>query len=174
MKSRQAIIVVAAVTIIATGGWLLLTRRPSGASRARGETLARTYCQSCHLFPEPVLLDKASWTNGVLPEMAKWLGLTPPDLERLPDDQIVADSNVFPPTPLVSRDEWSEIVKYYAANAPDKLPQPERPKIQPGMTRFRVKPFPYRRAVPMTLMVHIDAAQGRLYIVHRRRDDAHT
>jgi hypothetical protein len=162
MKPKVMIVAVAAVAI-ATGGWLL-TRRPSGGSRASGEMLARTYCQSCHLFPEPALLDKASWTNGALLEMAKWFGLTPPDLERLPDYQIVADSNVFPPTPVIGREEWNEIVRYYAAHAPEKLPRPKRPKIQPGTGQFRVKPFPYRRAVPMTLMVHVDAAQGRVYI----------
>ena len=142
----------------------MLTRKTPGESRENGEKVARAYCQSCHLFPEPALLDKASWTNGVLPEMAKWLGLTPPDLERLPNDQIVPDSNVFPTTPLVGPEDWRAIVQYYAANAPDKLPPPQRPKIQSGTSRFRVRPFPYRRAIPMTLMVHIDAAQRRLYI----------
>jgi hypothetical protein len=139
-------------------------RKPPARSHDNGEKLARTYCQSCHLFPEPVVLDKASWTNGALPEMAKWLGLTPPDLERLPNDQIVADSNVFPPTPLIGREDWNAIVRYYAASALEKLPQPPRPKIAANTPRFRVKPFPYRRAVPMTLTVDIDAAQRRLYI----------
>ena len=151
------------VAAIIAASWLL-TPKSLGPSRGEGEKLARGYCQSCHLFPEPALLDKASWTNGALPHMAKWLGLTPPDLERLPNDQIVPDSNVFPPTPLIGPDDWKSIIQYYAANAPDKLPTPQRQQIQANTSRFRVRPFPYRRAVPMTLMVHIDAAQRRLYI----------
>ncbi len=143
--------------------WLLM-RKPPGPSHGNGEKVARVYCQSCHLFPEPASLDKASWTNGALPEMARWLGLTPPDLERLPDGQIVPGSNVFPPTPLIGPDDWNAIVQYYAANAPDKLPTPQRLQIQPNTSRFRAKPFPYRRAIPMTLMVQIDAARRRLYI----------
>jgi len=150
------------VSSIAVAGWLLIERR--GAGNQRGAKLAQTYCASCHLFPEPAVLDKASWTNGALPDMAKWLGLTPPDLERLPDGQIVPDSNVFPPTPLIDRKVWDEIVRYYAESAPNVLPQAERTKIEPNTTRFRVKAFPYERRVPMTLMVQIDAAQGRLYI----------
>src|SRR5712664_4099157 len=42
----------------------------------RGEQLARQYCQSCHLFPEPDLLDKATWEKGALPWMSKWLGIS--------------------------------------------------------------------------------------------------
>src|SRR6266576_3848075 len=42
----------------------------------RGEQLARQYCQSCHLFPEADLLDKATWGKGALPWMSKWLGIS--------------------------------------------------------------------------------------------------
>lgn len=134
------------------------------ADNRGGEQLAKAYCASCHLFAEPALLDKASWTNGALPEMAKWLGLAQPDLERLPNGEIVGDSNVFPPTPLISSNEWETIVRYYADHAPAALPQPRRPPIAPATTRFRVKPFPYERRVPMTLMVQIDAERRRLYV----------
>jgi len=36
-----------------------------------GETLARTHCVTCHAFPEPSLLDKKTWDEGVLPKMAE-------------------------------------------------------------------------------------------------------
>ena len=39
-----------------------------------GATLAHVVCQSCHLFPEPSLLDKATWESEALPFMSKWLG----------------------------------------------------------------------------------------------------
>ena len=34
-----------------------------------GEKLARRYCQGCHLFPEPSLLNSDSWSKGVLPNI---------------------------------------------------------------------------------------------------------
>jgi hypothetical protein len=138
-----------------------LSRRPA---RAHGERLARTYCQSCHLFPEPALLDKASWTNGALPDMACWLGLVPPQLERLPNGEIVPDSNLFPPSPLIPRDDWDAIVRYYAHAAPERLPRTVRGMIEPETKQFRVRELAYRRQTPMTLMAQIDAPGRRLYV----------
>src|SRR5258705_8915566 len=117
--------------------------------RTRGEQLARTYCQSCHLFPEPALLDKASWTNGALPDMAHWLGLVPPQLERLPNGETVSDSNVFPPSPLISRHDWDAIIRYYAQAAPDRLPPAVRGKVEFETKQFRVKELAYRRQTTM-------------------------
>jgi hypothetical protein len=142
-------------------GLLGLSCRPR---QARGEQLARTYCQSCHLFPEPALLDKASWTNGALPDMAHWLGLVPPQLEQLPTGEILPDSNVFPPSPLISREDWNAIIRYYAAAAPERLPSAVRGKIESATKQFRVKELPYRRQTPMTLLTHIDARAHRLYV----------
>src|SRR5258707_10819375 len=50
------------------------------SSPERGHQLAQGYCQTCHLFPDPALLDKATWENGALPEMAPWLGRAKPKL----------------------------------------------------------------------------------------------
>jgi hypothetical protein len=162
-KARK-LLTAGVITAIAALGWFALRNSKSEVPAPPGEKLARVYCQSCHLFPEPGLLDKASWTNGALPDMAKWMGLTPADIERSPDGQVVEDSNVFPPSPLISREDWGQIVRFYAENAPEKLLQPARAKITPETPRFRVKPFPYQRRVPMTLMVQIDPSQRRLYV----------
>ncbi|MBU1822550.1 MAG: hypothetical protein KKG00_13705, partial [Bacteroidetes bacterium] len=43
-----------------------------------GKLLAQQYCQGCHLLPDPSLLDKKTWTAGVLPNMALRLGLSVP------------------------------------------------------------------------------------------------
>ena len=159
-SKRTYVRAVLAIAALAVSAFFLLQHKRS--DHPNGEKLAKTYCASCHLLPEPALLDKASWTNGALPEMAKWLGLAPADVERLPTGGIVQDSNVFPPTPLISTEEWEAIARYYVRNAPDELPQPKRPNIAPSTPRFRVKPFPYERRVPMTLMVQIDSEQRRL------------
>src|SRR5713101_2085527 len=64
-------------------------RPPLLLDAERGHRLAQTYCQSCHLFPEPALLDKATWENGALPDMAPWLGLVKPKLERRRDGEVI-------------------------------------------------------------------------------------
>ena len=34
---------------------------------ADGEALAKTYCASCHAYPEPAILDKPTWEKYILP-----------------------------------------------------------------------------------------------------------
>ena len=34
---------------------------------ADGKELAKKYCVSCHQLPDPSLIDRKSWANGVLP-----------------------------------------------------------------------------------------------------------
>src|SRR5205085_4047523 len=117
----------------------------------RGHRLAQIYCQTCHLFPEPTLLDKATWEQGALPDMAPWLGLAKPKLERRRDGEVITEADVFPPAPVISPQDWEAIRNYYKEAAPDRpLPQPERPPIQPNLKQFRIKPLAYQRDVPMT------------------------
>ena len=52
-----------------------LHKEVSLSSIEKGQTLAKLYCQSCHQFPDPSLLDAKSWENGVLPAMAPRLGI---------------------------------------------------------------------------------------------------
>src|SRR5437763_1407059 len=83
------------------------------AAPEQGRRLAQTYCSSCHLFPEPALLDKATWEQGALPEMAPWLGLVRPKLEKRRDGEIITEADVFPPSPLISPEDWEAIRNYY-------------------------------------------------------------
>lgn len=99
------------------------------SQESKNEHLARKYCSSCHLFPEPSLLDKETWDQGVFPEMALRMGL---DISRLPGttpaelDEILRS---LPGAPLMSEAEWQSIQAYYRENAPDTLsPSPDRGK----------------------------------------------
>ena len=47
----------------------------SDASIEKGKRLAATYCQSCHLLPDPSLLDAKNREEGVLPSMGPRLGI---------------------------------------------------------------------------------------------------
>ncbi|MBL0102165.1 MAG: hypothetical protein IPP49_20775 [Saprospiraceae bacterium] len=50
------------------GGKQLLTTQVADTT-SLGRTLALKYCEGCHLFTEPYLLDKSTWVENVLPNM---------------------------------------------------------------------------------------------------------
>jgi hypothetical protein len=131
----------------------------------RGAALAATICQSCHLFPEPTLLDKATWQNHTLPFMAKWLGMSKMNLNLRPGGQRVAEAGIFPDAPALAPGDWEAICQYFINAAPERpLPQPPRPRIQKPLPGFRVIGPEYRFQVPLTTLVEIDAANRRLFL----------
>ena len=58
-------------------GWWVPPLLALASCMSQGEKLARTYCAACHAFPDPGLLDKKTWQNGVLPVMAIRVGASP-------------------------------------------------------------------------------------------------
>ncbi len=97
-------------------------------SIAKGEELAARYCQTCHLLPDPALVNSASWENGVLPNMAPRLGIFYYNFRQYPSsrhDRFVPD-NFYPPQPLLSNEEWQHVIDYYAATSPDEMPGQKR------------------------------------------------
>ena len=89
-----------------------------------GKELADIYCASCHLKPEPELLDKTTWEKGVLPEMAFYLGQRPisDKFFGMSPDEIAAavESNLYPNAPVLAQEDWQKITDYYKTNAPEK------------------------------------------------------
>jgi FG-GAP-like repeat len=79
-----------------------------------GKGLAQKYCVSCHQLPSPALIDRASWVNGVLPAMAKNLGV------KTYMGQYYADKNS-----VINIPDWQKIVAYYENAAPVKLVIPK-------------------------------------------------
>ena len=131
----------------------------------KGYELAHVYCQACHLFPEPNLLDKKTWRNGALRKMAPLLGVGRINLESRADGKILQEAGIFPASPLVSESDWRAICNYYEQSAPEKpLPQGPRPKIQMGLKQFQLKELKYQSPIPMTTLVKIDPARKRLYV----------
>jgi hypothetical protein len=104
--------------------------------------LAIKYCQSCHLLPDPSLLDAKSWEKGVLPNMGPRLGIFQYGFETYPSyrhDRDL-DSNFYPSRPVLTPDEWQNIIDYYTATSPDSLPKQERKRsIQSGLPIFTVQ-----------------------------------
>ena len=129
---------------------------------ANGEQLARTYCAACHVFPEPQLLDKKTWQDGVLPQMALRLGVTTPSSPR----QAFGNPYMAVLPNAVSLGDWEKIAAYYRDQAPDKLPEqslPAQPQIDPGF--FKVGPMvdklPSSRIITL---LQADSAHERIYV----------
>ncbi len=142
---------------------------PPKPSTLSGQELAAIHCSSCHLFPAPDLLDKASWKNGVLPEMAYHLGIRPltEKMGELDMDELraVLQSGAYPDGPVLVGADWQKIVDYYLQQAPDKpLPQPSKAAIHLGLPFFEVRTLPATTTAPMISLVKIDAVNGRLLV----------
>ncbi len=131
----------------------------------RGAGLARVICQTCHLFPDPALLDKTTWEREALPFMNKWLGITRMNLDLRPGREYVEAAGVFPKAPLLSLDDWKAICSYYLDAAPAKpLPQAARPRTGMGLKEFEVILPEYRFQVPLTTLIKIDPQQRGFFL----------
>jgi hypothetical protein len=140
--------------------------------RNEGRRLAEQYCQGCHIFPEPELLERESWERWVLPRMARMLGvqLTTGWVDQEPIEygeggRLVTEAAVFPDTAQVSAAEWSRIAAYYMENAPLELPPPPaREPIATGLPGFLVHVPEFRIPSPMVTLIRLDPARGRIYV----------
>ncbi len=104
----------------------------------RGWQLAHAYCQVCHLFPEPDLLDQKTWASGALRKMAPFVGAARVNLEGRPDGERLKEAGVYPSSPLISEHDWLAIGEYYLRTAPEKPIPPVRPSpIRVGTSQFR-------------------------------------
>ena len=76
-----------------------------------GAALAKVRCAGCHMVPDPSLLDKKTWRNGVLPAMAVEFGIE------------VLQGNIYlnHKTSTISNHDWLTITSYYESLAPDSL-----------------------------------------------------
>ena len=127
-----------------------------------GEKLARTYCGACHAFPEPRLLDKRTWLEGVLPQMAPRVGVSATSLaavmSRSPYMAVLATR--------VSNEDWQKIVAYFRDNAPDSLPYqalPAEPGIDPPF--FGVRSLsPTLRSSGVITLLKVDSVHRRIFI----------
>lgn len=91
---------------------------------SQGSILAHTYCQSCHLFPEPSLLNKAKW-NNVLPQMGIRLGIRS-FKGQLYVNAVAGDDLVVPEHPVLTDEQWQSIMDYFLITAPETLPKQSR------------------------------------------------
>jgi len=92
-----------------------------------GHKLALTYCQGCHLFPEPELLDTTSWRK-VLKAMSYRLGIDAEEgYENIGgmESDLLKMQAIFPTQPLINKEDWQELQQYYLENAVNDFPTKE-------------------------------------------------
>jgi len=174
MRKKTKIAAALVILVLALAVWLVA--RQFGAQKnapvgEHGEALAKQYCASCHLYPEPKLLDKKTWRDGVLPNMAMRLGIRTPGQDPFEgmdttDARLVHTLNVYPEQPLIPQTDWEQIVNYYTSQAPDEpLPQQAVPPIQSGLSQFRAQPvYIGENQLPYTSLLKFDKRQGKLYV----------
>mgnify|MGYP003670363546 CR=1 FL=1 len=127
-----------------------------------GSQLVQIHCTSCHTFVPPAKLPKSIWEHDVLPAMGHRLGIFNGD--RQPDSifgsnrnaAIVKSANIYPEKPLLSKQDWQKILKYYSQNAPVTIAPPKRDvKITMGLPHFVYREAAYGHRPPLTSMVKI-------------------
>ncbi len=134
----------------------------------KGEALAALYCQSCHLLPNPDLVSSSAWETGVLPNMGPRLGIFFYNFQRYPsnkNDQFL-DKNFYPAKPLLSLDQWQNIIDYYTATSPDSMPgQNRKHEISKDLPLFKIETPAFLYPNSVTSYIKIDSpATHRLII----------
>ena len=107
----------------------------------RSEALSQQHCDTCHLFPEPALLDKKTWSSQVMPRIAIRLGLPPKSINRHPEAEVLWKIGKFPKAPTIPVADYQAIAAYYQAKAPAQpIAQKPLAPIGPELPQFTAKP----------------------------------
>jgi len=96
---------------------------PSCSTKAaEGKELAKTYCASCHLLPDPALLPKNVWQYSTLPYMGIMMGV---DKEIGMLEKPLSDYTILGPgSQMIPDEDWEKIKAYYLEEAPKTLEMP--------------------------------------------------
>ncbi len=143
-------------------------------SNLTGQELAKAYCASCHLYPDPTLLDKSTWQTSVLPKMAQHLGLEQDafklfsgmDMEEM---QAVINAGIYPDNPTINKADFDKIVTFYVENAPEKpIPQDSKTKVTIGLPNFKlIKSIGKYDEIPAVTFVKFDTAHNTILVGNR-------
>jgi FG-GAP-like repeat len=135
------------------------------ADLAKGERLAETHCASCHLFPEPSLLDKKTWEHGVMPEMAFRMGLDVSKMFNMSQSDMDAALKTMPGKTL-SEEDFNLIKKYYQNESPDSLGQ-YSPSVEP-LGQFQASLWKSNILQPTISIVKADSLTRSIWIGDRK------
>ena len=132
------------------------------AGLRRGYELAQIYCQACHLFPDPNLLDRKGW-NHAFRLMAPLLGVGKMNYESRKDGAVLESSGIFPSEPLISEADWRAILEYYYLSAPPAMPPAKNAlPVRGSLPQFRPRTLSYPGGSPMVTCSQIESKPTRL------------
>jgi hypothetical protein len=137
-------------------------RRPKS-----GEELAQVYCSGCHRFAPPEMLDKKTWKESVLPEMAFRMGLTTHSARQSSIGNLAFALRTVPAHPLVNEKEFELITNYFIEHAPDSLPHPVK-ETPAALTQFEAQEIRLSSSLPVISMIHADSI-GRVFVGSRNK-----
>jgi len=131
---------------------------------AQQQLLVNKSCGSCHLVPDPGLLDKMTW-GGVLPQMAFRMGLRNVEFKvPVPPGDSAAVYGSLPDSPMITDDEYAEIREYYLSHAPDSLTR-IRTAMNTTLQLFDVSELRYpEAAVPFVTVIRADTTTHRTFL----------
>lgn len=135
-----------------------------------GKELSDLYCQACHIKPDPALLDKTTWKNGVLPDMRRRLGLiNAEDFGAKVGENNDAPPGIYSGKALITQADWDKIQEYYLSFAPDSLgtiPFDKNLKMDIGLFTVRMPDFHNKRP-SLTTLVRYHPREKLLYVGDR-------
>ncbi|HEX5169548.1 MAG TPA: VCBS repeat-containing protein [Cyclobacteriaceae bacterium] len=145
---------------------LILAFNSCKSREEQEEAVARSYCSSCHIFPEPLLLDKETWKKSVLPQMAFHMGFSDYEImSKIPEQDLTVVLKSLPARPMVTDQQWNMITNYYLTHSPDSLPSVHQ-IISDSIKLFSIKPlslFPNQ----LITLIKIDTANQLVYVGNR-------
>ncbi len=144
--------------------WVALEGEEGKKQISHGESVSKKVCATCHIRPDPDILDAESW-GRTLPEMALWLGLEPPR-KRLKESNTngferVMAAGIIPTDPLLTETDWNDLVVYYLKTAPKELRAPKHSPLSIDLNLF--EPFkPEKKFDAAVMTVRVNHQEGGL------------
>lgn len=142
--------------------WIIISHTSCETPEDQEVLTARKYCGQCHVFPEPALLDKKTWSESVLPQMAFHMGAPNSEiLSTINPADLMYVLKALPQHFMVSDKEWEMIRQYYLKNAPDSLTV-QHVAINDTLSRFRSSMLP-NSFEPNVTFLRYDTVRNQLY-----------
>jgi hypothetical protein len=155
------------ITLVIAGVIILYTSCETPEHRE--ERIARMYCGHCHVFPEPALLDRMTWSQSVLPLMAFHMGATNSSIiTSINPADIDYVLSVLPARFIATDEDWQVIKDYYLKNAPDSI-RVSHPPIDDTVSHFRVSTLK-NTFEPYVTFLRYDTGREQLYAGTRLMD----
>lgn len=117
------------------------------------------------------MLDRDTWASRVLPAMGWRLGIHGPDNDPYatlnPEEKARVETlGIYPKKPLVTQEEWDDIVSYFTGAAPQKLRQPDTgPEKTLDNDQFPAVPLKLTdQTIPAISMMAFDPFRHHIYV----------